>query len=261
MTQFSLWRIILNRQKNLKLLLCAFEQFSGLKINFHKSELFCFGEAKALQTEYEQIFGCGQGTFPFRYLGIPTHYRRLNNSDWKGVDERFQKRLSGWKGKLLSSGGKLVLINSMLSNLPLFMFLFFEVPREVLKKLDFYRSRFFWQSNENKKKYRLTKWSVLCCSKDQGGLGILNLDVQNKCLLSKCFFKLINEQGVWQTLLRRKYLRFKSLTQVEHSPGDSHFWSGLMRVKPEFLRWGKFKLGNGSLIKFWEDTWLGNINL
>jgi len=29
-------------------------------------------------------------------------------------------------------------------------------------------------------------------------------------------------------------------------------------VKPEFLRWGKFKLGNGSLIRFWEDTWLGN---
>ena len=64
------------------------------------------------------------------------------------------------------------------------------------------------------------------------GLGILNLDAQNKCLLSKWLFKLINEQGVWQTLLRRKYLQFKSLTQVEYSPGDSHFWSGLMRVKP-----------------------------
>ena len=79
------------------------------------------------------------------------HYRRLQNSDWKGVDERFQKKLSGWKGKLFSAGGKLVLINSLLSILPLFMFSFFEVPREVLKKLDFYRSRFFWQSNEHKK--------------------------------------------------------------------------------------------------------------
>jgi len=37
----------LEQEKNLKLLLCAFEQLSGLKINFHKSELFCFGEAKA----------------------------------------------------------------------------------------------------------------------------------------------------------------------------------------------------------------------
>ena len=71
------------------------------------------------------------------------HYRRLQNSDWKGVDERFQERLSGWKGKLFSAGGKLILINSALSSLPLFMFLFFEVPHEVLKKLDFYRSRFF----------------------------------------------------------------------------------------------------------------------
>jgi hypothetical protein len=36
----------LDKARNMKLLLCAFEQLSGLKINFHKSELFCFGEAQ-----------------------------------------------------------------------------------------------------------------------------------------------------------------------------------------------------------------------
>ena len=41
-----LWIIILNKVKNLKLLLCAFKQLSGLKINFHKSEVFSFGDAK-----------------------------------------------------------------------------------------------------------------------------------------------------------------------------------------------------------------------
>ena len=30
----------LERAKNMKLLLCAFEPLSGLKINFHKSEMF-----------------------------------------------------------------------------------------------------------------------------------------------------------------------------------------------------------------------------
>lgn len=34
-----------DKARNLKLLLCAFEELSGLKINFHKSELFCFGKA------------------------------------------------------------------------------------------------------------------------------------------------------------------------------------------------------------------------
>ena len=42
----------LERAKNMKLLLCAFEQLSGLKINFHKSELFCYGAAKANQFDY-----------------------------------------------------------------------------------------------------------------------------------------------------------------------------------------------------------------
>ena len=35
----------LSSAKNLKFILCAFEQMSGLKINYHKSELFLFGEA------------------------------------------------------------------------------------------------------------------------------------------------------------------------------------------------------------------------
>jgi hypothetical protein len=79
------------------------------------------------------------------------HYRKLRNLVWNTVEERFQKRLSGWKGTMLSIGGRLVLINFVLSNLSMFMPSFFEVPRCVLKRLDYYRSRFFWQSDGHKK--------------------------------------------------------------------------------------------------------------
>ena len=152
----------------------------------------------------------------------------------------------------------MVLINSVLSNLSMFMLSFFEVPRGVLKRLDYYRSRFFWQSDGHKKKYRLTKWEVLCTPKEQRGLGILDLDLQNRCLLSKWVFKLISEDGIWQRLLRNKYLRYKTITQVEHMPGDSHFWSGLMKAKNDLLRMGKFKVGDGSQTRFWEDASLDN---
>jgi hypothetical protein len=56
---------------NIKLLLTVFEQMSGLKINFHKSELFCYGVAKEYELQYSHLFGCGIGTLPFMYLGIP----------------------------------------------------------------------------------------------------------------------------------------------------------------------------------------------
>ena len=72
----------LEQAKNLKLLLCAFKQLSGLKINFHKSEFFCYGAAKEMQDFYTDLFGCNAGEYPFRYLGIPMHHRQLLNSDW-----------------------------------------------------------------------------------------------------------------------------------------------------------------------------------
>ena len=122
---------------------------------------------------------------------------------------------------MLSVGGRLVLINSFLSSLPIFIMSFFKIPRGGLKMLDYFRSRFFWQSDEHKKKYRRTKWEVVCTPKDQGGLGVLNLDVHNKCLLSKWLFKLLNGDGVSQQLLKNKYLRDKTLTQVQYMSGDS----------------------------------------
>ena len=44
---------------------------------------------------------------------------------------------------MLSIGGRLVLINSVLSSLPMFMMSFFEISRGVLKKLDYFICRFF----------------------------------------------------------------------------------------------------------------------
>lgn len=78
---------------NMKLLLCVFEQLSGLKINFHQSEIFYFGKAKEQEANYSQLFGCKTGSLPFRYLGIPMHVRKLNNKDWKTVEDRIEKKL------------------------------------------------------------------------------------------------------------------------------------------------------------------------
>ena len=76
---------------------------------------------------------------------------------------------------------------------------------------------------------------MMCHPKDQGGLGIEVLEVKNRCLLSKWLFKLLNEEGVWQKLLRNKYLNSKTLSQVTTKPFDSPLWKGLMKVKEDFF--------------------------
>jgi hypothetical protein len=94
-----------------------------------------------------------------------------------------------------------VLINSVLTSL--IMLSFFEVPKGVLEKIDYFRSRFFWYNDNEKKKYRLTEWGIICQPIDQEGLSVKNIEVQNKGLLSKWLFKLINEDGLWQQILRK----------------------------------------------------------
>jgi hypothetical protein len=140
----------------------------------------------------------------------------------------------------------------------MFMMSFFEVPEGVLKNLDHFRSRFFWQGSASKHKYRLAKWDILCHPKDQGGLGILNLQLQNKCLLAKWLVNLLNTEGTWQSSLRNKYLRTKTLTQVSSKPNDSHFWRGLMRIKDKVLSNSSFIIKDGTNTRFCDDMWIGD---
>ena len=71
----------LEQAHNLKLVLCALEKLSGLKINFHKSELICFGNAKRKSERYMQVFSCKEGSMPFKYLGILMSHQKLANKD------------------------------------------------------------------------------------------------------------------------------------------------------------------------------------
>jgi hypothetical protein len=148
--------------------------------------------------------------------------------------------------------------NISFGSLPMFMMSFFQIPNGVLKNLDHFRSRFFWQGSSDKHKYRLAKWDILCRPKDQGGLGILDLQLQNKCLLAKWIVSLLNTDGIWQKLLTNKHLNSKSLFQVKAKPYDSHFWRGLMKFKEEVLQLGSFSVKDGEKTRFWEYTWVGS---
>jgi hypothetical protein len=90
---------------------------------------------------------------------------------------------------------------------------------------------------------------------------VIDLGIQNRCLLSKWLFNLINSDGACHQLLRNKYLGNKTLTQVNRKPEDSQFLIGLMNIKDQFLSMGNFKLQDGKQIRFWEDKWLGDNTL
>jgi hypothetical protein len=110
---------------------------------------FFFGNAKEVENQYREIFGCNFGTPPFKYMGILIHFRKMKNEEWKPVEDQFEVKLSSWIGKLLSYGDRLILINSVLKSLPMFLLSFFEIHVRVWKRLNIL-DRFFWQDGHKK---------------------------------------------------------------------------------------------------------------
>lgn len=80
--------------RNLKFILYLFEKMSGLKINFHKSEVYCFGEANEVKELYANIFTCRISNLPMKYLGVPIDNRKLSKNLWSPTEEKVEKKLT-----------------------------------------------------------------------------------------------------------------------------------------------------------------------
>lgn len=69
--------------------------------------------------------------------------RALGIGAFLEVTSRMNKRLDPWKGKFMTSGGKLILTNSYLTNLPMYVMGFYMLPKGTHAKMDAIRSKFF----------------------------------------------------------------------------------------------------------------------
>jgi hypothetical protein len=165
----------MDKARNVKFMLYLFEQMSGLKINFDKSEIILIGDDNNLAVQYVDLFNCQVGLFPMMYLGVPIALGRLHVIDWARLEEKYGKKLDIWQGGALSMAGRTTLINASLVNSTIYHMSMYLLPKTIIKRLDKYMSKFFWQGESLKRKYHLVKWQKVCKSKKKGGLWIKNL--------------------------------------------------------------------------------------
>jgi len=78
---------------NLKLILYCFEWLSGLKINFHKSDVYVFGVEQSEKENLANMLNCSLGEWPMKYLSIPISPNRLGISAFAGLGGKMEKRL------------------------------------------------------------------------------------------------------------------------------------------------------------------------
>ena len=116
-------------------ILLWFEAIFGLNINLDKSSIMLVGNMDNLVLLANEL-GCRIGNLPTTYLGLPLGMYCNSVSIWDGVEERFRRKLASWKRQHISKGGRLTLIKSTLSNLPIGTMSLFCIPKGVKARLE-----------------------------------------------------------------------------------------------------------------------------
>ncbi|KAJ0716245.1 putative reverse transcriptase zinc-binding domain-containing protein [Helianthus annuus] len=206
---------------------------------------------------------CKQGTFPFIHLGLPIGANMNLARNWKSVVEVFRNRLSLWKAKTLSYGGRITLIKSVLNSLPTYYLSLFKAPVKVLNALDKIRRVFFWGGSEEKAKMNLVAWDKTIAPTEYGGLGFGSIRDANLAMLAKWWWRFKTEKGsLWSRVIWAIHHNGRAWNDFPVKVSLAGPWKCISKIYTPLLSAGidlrnamSASLVNGTNIHFWLDCW------
>ncbi|GKU95921.1 hypothetical protein SLEP1_g9218 [Rubroshorea leprosula] len=257
--------------KAIKGILRTFELVSGLKVNFFKSALYGINVKAEDVSKWAESLNCMVGAIPFKYLGVPVGANPRKFSTWAPVIDCLRLKLSGWKCESLSFGGRIVLLNAVLSSIPVYFFAIMRAPIKVTNLLTSIQRRFLWGGREGNRKIAWVSWEKVCRSRKEGGLGVKDLVKFNMALLGKWRWRLmVEKEALWNRVVEAKYGIHKEKDwegkNVKHS--CSSWWKAVWKLDKEvgnkkgWVYKGLVKsVGEGNDTLFWKEKWCGKRTL
>ena len=237
-----------------------FEVISGLRINLDKSEILLVGRVENLKVLAIE-FGCKVERLPTSYLGLPFGVHHKSVAIWDGVEKRFRKRLAIWKRQFIFKGGRITLIRSTLSSMPIYLMSLLHIPRVVSLRLEKIQRDFLWGGGALERKPHLVKWDTVCLDKKKGGLGVRRLYRALLCKWNWCF---VNErETLWKHVISRKFWEKEGrwfTSEVREGFGVG-FWKEIRKEGSFLQNKVVFFVGDGRKMKFWKNKWYGNFAL
>jgi hypothetical protein len=117
--------------------------------------------------------------------------------------EALQRRIDKLNGPTLSISARTILLDSILNALPIYYMQVFHLPQGTLDRIITYTRQFLWKGNKSfSGGHCLVTWQALTLPKKRGGIGILDLKIQNDALLLRWFWTIHTDHNLpWATKL------------------------------------------------------------
>ena len=193
---------------------------------------------------------------PSKYLGVNFKLRGNRIADFQDLIDKISSKLQGWKAKLLSQAGRLTLINSVLTSIPIYTFSVYKIPETVCKRLDSLINAFWWGHDPGRKKLHMTNWDTITKPKAQGGLGIKKFGPMNKALLTKQYWRIRNNPNLLLSkTLKSKYCPNGDLYSHKPNQKASWIWRTIMCKDNPKLSQASWQVGRGHNIPINHPAW------
>ncbi|GJS92282.1 reverse transcriptase [Tanacetum coccineum] len=120
----------------LKNIIDKYCEASGQVVNYDKSEIsFSPNVRHDTRTRVLNILGVREGTHQNKYLGLPTIVGRSKKVIFQAILDKITKKVTIWKEKMLSTGGKEVLIKSITQAIPVYAMSLFQLRDSLIDNM------------------------------------------------------------------------------------------------------------------------------
>ena len=239
-------------------ILRIYESASGQKINTEKSSIFFSpNTSQERKDEIFSILGPMNDSQHTKYLGLPSIIGRSKKQIFAKIREKVGKNLAGSKGKLLSMGGKEILIKAVAQAIPSYTMSCFLLPMSLCEDLERDLRSFWWGQKQQESKIAWVGWKKMCQPKSLDGLGFRNLHAFNLALLAKQAWRILtNSSSLAARILKAKYFPYEDILNASLGNSPSFTWRSIFQSIEVIKSGTRWRVGNGRLIHIWEDTWL-----
>ncbi|XP_026383538.1 uncharacterized protein LOC113279035 [Papaver somniferum] len=132
--------------------------------------------------------------------------------------------------------------------------LVYKWPSRVIKECERIIRNFVWTGDPSKRKQVTLKWNKVCSPLSEGGLGIRRLEVVNKALIMKLFWKIQQGTNEMVKLFQAKF-KNKNGDWISYYKKSS-IWQGIKWVIAEVQEGTRCLVGNGETISVWKNKWI-----
>eukprot|EP00253_Pinus_taeda_P020426 PITA_20426 len=186
--------------RRFKKLLDQFMDYSGGKVNQAKSSIYGWNTANHIIHSIASIFGVPSRLTwnHFSYLGMPVSLGPLKADTWNEILDKIERKVQQWGTMWLNPAGRLILLKSGITSLPIYCFSLYHAPAVFHQKMERILRHFLWQGGKtNKNKFNLVGWKNIIQTQEKGGLGIRSPKFLNLALGAKIVWRLITGPTTW----------------------------------------------------------------